>query len=328
VWVRQEITFARDETGQPVHLVGQVIDIGDLKEVEFELAESRQELTDLIEQMPVGLLSSGPDGLIVTANRAAAEIAGLEEMPAGTDVSEMIHPDDLGRIASITMELAMAGRDYHLEFRVRRPDGTVRWVRNDARPELAPDGSLVRIRGTWLDITELKSAEELLRRQATRDPLTGLANRHVVFAALAGSIERCASGLAHLSVLFVDLDDFKAVNDSYGHGAGDGVLVEAAHRIASVASQATVVARIGGDEFIVAVERTSALDARSVETLAEAIIASVGMPYELNGDVVDLGASVGIAVWVPGMTADDLVNAADRSVYRAKAAGLSCWRYA
>src|SRR5690606_33480513 len=142
------------------------------------------------------------DGLIVTANRAAADIAGVEEMPAGTDITRMIHPEDINRIVAITMERALAGNDYHLELRVVRPDGTVRWVRNDARPALAPDGSLLRIRGTWLDVTELKSAEELLRRQATRDPLTGLANRRVVFAALAASIERCASGVAHLSVLF------------------------------------------------------------------------------------------------------------------------------
>lgn len=328
VWVRQEVAFARDEIGQPVHLVGQVIDIGDLKEVEFELVESRQELADLIDQMPVGLLSSGPDGLIVTANRAAADIAGVEEMPAGTDITGMIHPDDINRIVAITMERALAGNDYHLEFRVVRPDGTVRWVRNDARPELAPDGSLLRIRGTWLDITELKSAEELLRRQATRDPLTGLANRRVVFAALAASIERCASGVAHLSVLFVDLDGFKAVNDSLGHGAGDRVLVDAAQRIETVAAQAAVVARIGGDEFIVASERQGAPEARSVEKMADQIIASVGMPYDLNHGQVELGASIGIATWVPGMTADDLVNAADRAVYRAKRAGRNCWRYA
>jgi diguanylate cyclase (GGDEF)-like protein/PAS domain S-box-containing protein len=328
VWVRQDLTFARDDDGQPLHLVGQVIDIGEQKALEQELARSRQELARFVEQMPVGLLSSGPDGRILTANAAAAAIAGVPEIPRGADVSSMIHPDDLPLIASITLAHARQGSDYDLEFRLVRPDGTVRWVRNDARPELAPDGSLAGISGTWRDVTELKAAEERLRRQATHDALTGLANRHLFFDALSVSIDRCAEGGVQLSVLFVDLDGFKAVNDTHGHGVGDRVLALAAERIRAVAHPTDVVARFGGDEFIVRCEREPGSDAPLPAALAEAVIDAVRRPYEADGHALELGASVGIATWTPGATADDLVSASDRAVYAAKAAGRNCWRHA
>lgn len=328
VWVLQEVTFTRDEDGQPVQLVGQVIDISDRKAVESELDRSRQQLADLIEGIPVGLLSSGPGGLIVTANRAAAEIAGVAELPPGTDVSQLIHPDDLPATAATILQHALAGGVFQAEFRIVRPDGSHRWVRNDGRADLAADGSLLGIRGTWRDVTELKAAEELLHRQATRDALTGLANRHVVFGALAEGIARCETGDGELSVLFVDLDGFKAVNDSFGHGTGDAVLLRAAKRIASVADEADLVARFGGDEFIVAVSGRSGTDASAVEALADAIIAAVREPYEVGGERVDLGASIGIATWCQGRDADDLVNAADRAVYEAKGSGRNCWRHA
>ena len=328
VWVWQEVTFARDETGQLVHLIGQVIDISDRKHVERELARSRQELADLIDGMPVGILASGPDGMIVAANRAAAEIAGLDEIVPGTDVSLLIHPEDLARIATTIMDQARAGRDFQLEFRIVRPDGGIRWVRNDARADLDAKGALAGIRGTWRDVTELRAAEELLQRQASRDALTGLANRHVVFATLAKAIERCEAGEGDLAVLFVDLDGFKDVNDSYGHGTGDLVLAQAAERLAAESAGAEVVGRFGGDEFIVEIFEPRPFDESFVEALAERIIASVGSAYEVGGDRVVLGASIGISTWVAGMDADDLVNAADRAVYEAKASGRNCWRRA
>ena len=323
VWVLQELTMVRDN-GQLLHIVAQVIDITDRKVVELELARNRHDLATFIDTMPVGLMSSDASGMIRTANPAASAIAGVT-LGAGFDVSSLIHRHDLARIVPVIRRHVAARSNFHVEFRVVRPDGEVRWVRNDAHPDLAEDGTYLGMTGTWLDVTDLKAAEALLHHQANSDPLTGLANRWAAFADLdehvAANEAFKADGLA---VLFVDLDGFKAVNDHNGHGIGDALLAATASRLAALAGPDEQVSRIGGDEFIV--RTTSGFE--GAEQLAERIIATVARPFDLGGRELVIGASVGIAHWRRGDDSDHLVQAADRAVYEAKASGRSCWRLA
>jgi diguanylate cyclase (GGDEF)-like protein/PAS domain S-box-containing protein len=331
VHVRQEVTFAHGSDGELLHLIGQVIDITDRKEAELALAASRQELEDLIGSMPLGLVRIDGDARVVSANPAAAAIAGVEEIERGSSILDLVHPDDLERMRIEIPPLVEAGEDYHVEFRVLRPDGTVRWVRNDARPIHAEDGSLVGVSGTWLDVTELKAAEDVLRHHASHDNLTGLANRRVVFRELAAAIGRCGEPDHHLSVLYLDLDDFKEVNDAHGHRIGDKVLAQVAERLRSTVEGHGTAGRIGGDEFVVIVEAhgTSAEDhARRVEALAVAAIGAIGGELRFPEGTVSVGTSVGIADWVPGRDADALISAADRGVYHAKRAGRCRWHRA
>jgi diguanylate cyclase (GGDEF)-like protein len=178
------------------------------------------------------------------------------------------------------------------------------------------DGGESFLQGYLLDVTARREAEEQLRHQAFHDPLTGLANRalftdRVEHALVLGG--RTGTGVA---VLFLDLDDFKAINDSLGHVAGDRLLAAAGGRLRETLSPAYTVARLGGDEFAILVEDpnapTAALDA------AERLIAALETPFELEGREVFVTASVGIAL---GGEADELLRSADVAMYRAKAGG-------
>jgi diguanylate cyclase (GGDEF)-like protein/PAS domain S-box-containing protein len=328
VHVRQEVTFARDADGELLHLIGQIIDVTDRREAELALAASRQELDDLIRSMPIGLVRIDQEGMVVTANPAAAAIAGRDDLPRGTRVADLVHPGDLPRLLTEVPRHIEAGEDFHVEFRILRPDGTHRWVRNDARPEHDANGDLTGLSGTWLDVTDLQAAHDDLRHHATHDALTGLVNRRALFHELGEAIRSCGPADHHLSVLFVDLDRFKEVNDAHGHRVGDDVLAEIARRLRTTVAGAGTAGRIGGDEFVVIIESSRTSDehhAREVEALASAAIASIGAEVGLAGGSLTVGASIGIADWVPGRDADALISAADRGVYEAKRAGRARW---
>lgn len=331
VWVRQEVIFARDDSGDLVHLVAQVIDISDRKAVEIELARSRQELADLVHDMPIGLLVADGRGRIATANPEAARIAGLDEIPVGFLVTDVVHPPDVPALNDAVMAHVRTGLDYHVEFRIVRPDGSLRWIRNDARPELDERGRLLRISGTWLDITGLKAVEDEMRRHASHDELTGLVNRRVVFDLLSEGISRCSRspGAACLTVLFVDLDAFKAVNDTHGHGVGDDLLVEVAARLVIAVGGSGAIGRFGGDEFVVCLETGTEMSDddhdREADQMAERIVEAMSRPFVVREEELQIGASVGVASWRKGQTADDLISAADLGVYAAKRSGRNRW---
>ena len=322
VWVQQEVTFVRDEAGDLLHLVGQVIDIDARKAAERAVEESRERWVELLDRLPVGVVDADADGRILSANPAAVAITGNPAVGPGFDAYELIHPDDVPHAVAIAAANIATGTDYHVEFRIVRPDGEIRWVRSDVHPVLGPAGVFLGLTGTWLDVTELKAAESMLREQATHDPLTGLANRVLFFEALIAAIDRARRSGAGLAVLFIDLDGFKAVNDGFGHRAGDTVLELVADRIGSSVRGGDLVARFGGDEFIVVCEQLAtggAVD--EARALAERVVAQMAEPFPVSDTTVSIGASVGVALWRDGIGPDDLVGAADRAVYESKAAG-------
>lgn len=158
-----------------------------------------------------------------------------------------------------------------------------------------------------------------LVHQATHDSLTGLANRAAAQFALDSAVGRARRSGDAVAVLFIDLDDFKKMNDTFGHAAGDHVLIEVAQRLRSVVRSDSVLARLGGDEFLVVVEGESVND---LVGLGERLIAEVNRPIDLAGTAVHVGASVGIAVLDDlGDSSADLLRSADIAAYRAKAAG-------
>ncbi len=184
-------------------------------------------------------------------------------------------------------------------------------------PDAGPDevGRLLRAMGRM--VASLRGSEEQLRHQATHDALTGLANR-TLFRERVGRVEADGERDA-VAVLYVDLDDFKAVNDGLGHAAGDRLLVLAADRLLSATRGCDTVARLGGDEFAVLLRRVR--DEREASVVAERVTRALGAPFAIGGGEVRVGASVGIALGATVDDAEDLLRFADLAMYAAKHAG-------
>ena len=175
-------------------------------------------------------------------------------------------------------------------------------------------------------IIELAATEARLTHQVLHDSLTGIANRCLLYDRLTQALAHAERARTKVGVLFLDLDDFKTINDSLGHTAGDELLVEVARRLASVLRGRDLAARIGGDEFVVACENLT--DPQDIPLVAERLLGELNKEIRLAGQSVVVSASMGVAVSEPGSCADDLVRDADAAMYRAKNLGKGRWEIA
>ena len=247
-------------------------------------------------------------------------------VPGGVPVAELeaaVHPQDLGRVRSLATQ-ALAGGEpgFHAEFRVRAGDDAWRWLRCAGRVvERRADGSATRAVGTALDITESKRVEERLRHAALHDALTGLPNRLALTQHLNSAIARARRHGRSLAVGMMDLNDFKPVNDTWGHIVGDRLLVEVARRLASLLRAQDFLARMGGDEFVVVIEDLDAL--RPLDSVAAALNrlhGAVEAAFAIDAaPPLTIGLSAGIALYPDdGNDADALLRQADAAMYMTK----------
>jgi diguanylate cyclase (GGDEF)-like protein len=218
--------------------------------------------------------------------------------------------DDAGR-ANLAAVVADRSFQPHLDLAFRRQDGTL-GVFDLHLVETAAD-----IQGIARDVTEIRALQAQVAEQATRDPLTGLANRRLLDELLGQALLRVNRSGAHLTVAFLDLDGFKSVNDTHGHDAGDAVLRATAARLQTAVRDADVVARYGGDEFVVVYEGA---DDNAVRSLVERIHNELSAPIEIGGGVnVFCRATVGIAdTRSTAPNASALIGAADRAMLEVK----------
>jgi len=227
-----------------------------------------------------------------------------------------LHPDDRDRVLVEHAESRASGAPLTTEYRLIARDGRTVWLRDCSMVIRDANDTPVSRQGYLLDITERREAEERLRHQAFHDPLTGLANR----ALFADRVEHAVAGRGRpelgVAVLFLDVDDFKTVNDSLGHSAGDLLLRAVGQRLLDAVRPGDTVARFGGDEFAVLLEEISATSdaARAAERIARVL----RVPFFVQGREVFVTASIGISI---GHHADELLRSADVAMYRAKSAG-------
>jgi diguanylate cyclase (GGDEF)-like protein/PAS domain S-box-containing protein len=211
------------------------------------------------------------------------------------------------------------GFDHHT--RIERPDGTIRLVHATGKTILDENGVVVRLLGTCQDVTEQRELEDKVRHQAFHDSLTGLPNRELFLDRLEHARARQSRGVSSLGVLFVDLDEFKPINDTNGHRAGDELLVEIGQKIGATLRPADTFARLGGDEFAVLIEEVK--DIAEVTAVAERIVSTLASISFLGDMDVRMTASIGVVLEDPsGMrSADEILRDADIAMYAAKKKG-------
>jgi diguanylate cyclase (GGDEF)-like protein/PAS domain S-box-containing protein len=233
--------------------------------------------------------------------------------------AERLHPDDRQLVMERTEEQVREDHDGELEYRMIAADGRSVWFR-DLVTLVHRNGSVVGRRGVMLDITERKRLEGELSHQAFHDALTGLPNRALFLQRLQHAVQRGARSTQSIGVLFLDLDDFKYVNDALGHRAGDQLLAEVATRLLTATRMGDTAARLGGDEFTLLLEEIP--DVTVALQIAERIEKALAAPIAIDGREVRVAASIGIAC-MPAATADpeDLVAQADAAMYAAKERG-------
>ncbi|MBV8432313.1 MAG: diguanylate cyclase, partial [Solirubrobacterales bacterium] len=235
------------------------------------------------------------------------------DVQAGTPVTHLLHPDDASLMEESFRRIRIDGSVKPVECRWRHADGSVRWLET-VFSNLLGDPKVNGVVLNSRDITERQKLSEGLRKRAFHDPLTGLANRARFEERL-----QAASGDSDTAVLFIDLDNFKTVNDSLGHGAGDQFLSEVARRLSTCVRMGDVVARMGGDEFAVLI---SGVDAQiRAPRIAERILRELGAPIELDRRAITPSASIGIACGDSTQSAPEILRDADLALYEAKRSG-------
>jgi diguanylate cyclase (GGDEF)-like protein/PAS domain S-box-containing protein len=248
-----------------------------------------------------------------------------EDELIGTQLADLVHPEDrLTYLAARAVAIAEDQAGVTSQLRLRHADGSYRHVQS-IHTNLLADPDVRAVVVTTRDVTDQKELEAQLQHNAFHDALTGLANRALFADRLEHALARTDRQAAPVAVLFVDLDDFKAVNDGAGHSSGDQLLVAVAERLRRVLRPSDTVARLGGDEFAVLLE--DAADAARTQAAADRLLAALSEPFDGIGGAdgqVRIGASVGIAMGAAGQhDAAELLRHADVAMYAAKEAGKS-----
>jgi diguanylate cyclase (GGDEF)-like protein/PAS domain S-box-containing protein len=322
---------SRDETGEPLHRQGVWCDITDCNGFEGALERLNHQHEMILNSAGEGIFGLDSRGKVTFVNPAAVRMTGWKAVELlGRPLHDVLHhtkpdgtqsPDEGCPILATLLDGTTRSRDDEVFW---RKDGTSFPIEYTSTPIFEGDeieGAVV----TFRDITDRKALEEKLQHQAFHDTLTGLPNRALFSDRLQHAVARTQRHGGKFAVLFLDLDNFKIVNDSLGHDAGDELLVGVAGRLRASLRPEDTAARLGGDEFALLLEDLA--DVGEATRVAKRIADKLRVPFVLDGQETFVTASIGIALG--GTTTErpeDLLREADLAMYRAKHSGRA--RYA
>jgi diguanylate cyclase (GGDEF)-like protein/PAS domain S-box-containing protein len=320
------INAVKDSSGQVSNYLAIFTDISKRKEAETKRQETIQRFQLATDAAQLGVWDWDLRTDALHWDERMLELYGLGPDHAYRDWREGLHPEDVDRV-KLELEKALSDSDrFETEFRVIRPDGTVRMIKADALIIRGEDGTPIRMTGLNKDITESKKTEEKVLHLAHYDVLTDLPNRTLFTDRLQQTIAKAKREKTHMALMFLDLDRFKEVNDSLGHDMGDVLLKEAAHRLVSCLRETDTVARLGGDEFTIILGELN--DPDNVEHVAQNILQKLSEPFKLGEDTAYVSASIGITLYPEdAKTIDELLKNADQAMYLAKNTGRNRFSY-
>jgi diguanylate cyclase (GGDEF)-like protein len=318
-----------------VHERGRLLDGSRSGQHDLEVAQLRRAQADsryqvLVERVPAAVYIDVADPDVSDGGRLAymsPQIEAILGYPPEAFIADpelwpsLIHPADRTLALAAYAEHWTTEKPLRIDYRMVAADESVVWVHDEAYAlrEDSIDGVRVS-QGLLVDTTEQKRLEAQLLHDTLHDPLTGLANRVLFREHADRALARSRRRRSSVALLFLDLDDFKVINDSLGHRAGDRLLIEVARRLSTTLRTEDVAARQGGDEFTVLVERVAGVD--EAEALAERLAIELSRPIELEGRRLVVRASIGIALGSGSeIGADDLLAHADAAMYAAKSQG-------
>jgi diguanylate cyclase (GGDEF)-like protein/PAS domain S-box-containing protein len=299
--------------------VANLRDVTERKASEAALNEAQAAFRHAFDDAPIGIGLVAVSGHILRANRAMGALLGrTQDELVGVLIADLTHPDDRDTSDDNRERLNRSEiESYRLEKRYLRPDGSTVWAALSVSLVRDMNGQPLYQIGQLEDITDRKALADRLAHDAAHDAMTGLLNR-------ASFTERVAAALAartdrKVAVLFIDLDHFKLVNDSLGHALGDELVATIARRLGDTLRSGHLIARFGGDEFVVLL--SNLLDEEAAITVARRLLATLAEPVRLSTQEVFVTASIGIAIAGEGDTAGTLLRNADAAMYQAKNTG-------
>ena len=299
-------------------------DVTDRRRAETKLRESEERYRQLFEQNLAGVFRTTTDGRILEVNDAMLRMFGWtrEELPSISAVDVYFDAEDRKHLMS---RLAQQRSLSNIEVRMKRKDGAVVWVLENMMLREGPDGEVIE--GTIIDITDRKAAQDQIEFQAYHDTLTGLPNRLLFRDRIGVALAHARRTRRSAAVVFLDLDQFKLVNDTLGHTVGDGLLHAVAERLVRCVRAEDTVARMGGDEFTILLADLH--DNRAASTVASKILETISSPIVVEHHELFITTSIGIALFPEdGEDAESLLKSADRAMYRAKEMGRNNYQFA
>lgn len=304
-----------------------VRDVTDRKEAENALRDQKEFLNTVLENEPECVKVLSKDGELLQMNQAGLamlEVESLEEARM-TGLLNFVHPED--RVAFIRLSRRVfGGESGTLEFKILGKRGTFRWLETHASPLSETNGNIYALVGVTRDITNRKENEAQIEFLAFHDPLTGLPNRLLAKDHLEMAAAFASRTKTRVALLFLDLDNFKTINDSLGHAIGDDLLKAAAMRLRDSLRNTDTISRQGGDEFLVLLP--DPCDTEAITDTAEKVLRELSTPFDIQGHQLSTSASIGIAVYPDdGDDFDTLLKKADTAMYQSKKAGRSTYRF-